>query len=547
MPGNVAPAPVEAAPPAADFNETGFAQGTSGVNEGIATALGAPVDLTNLALRAGAAGLKAAGGPDIQLPVDALGGRKTFTDAMAPAIRPESQDGGNQMIRRVGQEIGSSIVPAGGVVARSARPVEAALSQAAVTLGGGGAAAVAQQVAPDNPFVEMAAQILGGGGAAAGIGGLQRAVTPFAIPAERAAMNDVMAREGVALSAGQQTGNKGLKYAESELGGRNASDLTDQQAEQFTQAALSRAGISAPRATPEVMDNAFTTIGREFDGLATRNHVAPDAQLGTDLGAVVQEYNSLVPETARAPVVEGVLRDIVQAIQTGPIPGAGPRALVAGATNGAISGEAYAALRSRLNRMARKSTDPDLQDALFGIQHALDDAMERTLQQTNPADLDSWRQVRNDYRNLLVLETAASRAGENTALGLISPANLRSAVAGQGKRSYVRGRGDFADLARAGVATMAPLPQSGTAPRLAVRGMANGIPGALGALLGNHVGGGLGAMAGLAAGQVVPSALGRLMMSGPGRGYLTNQLWTTPVNGAQAVAGPGLGALAQLL
>lgn len=541
-PGNVTPAAPAA--PQTDFNETAFAQGTSGVNEGIANVLGLPVDATQGLLRLGAAGINAATGSDIQLPIDAIGGSQSIKAAMAPAIRPESADSGNQMIRRVGEEVGAALVPGMGVVAKAAAPLRSAAAQGAVALGSGGAAAVAQQVAPDNPMAELAAQILGGGVVAGGSRALQKAVTPFPIQAERQAMNDIMAREGVELTPGQQTGNKGLQYAESELGGGRIANLTEQQAEQFTRAALSRAGISAPRATPEVMDRAFNDLGAQFDGLATRNYVAPDAQLGQDLGAVVQEYNSLVPETSRAPIIEGVLNDVVRAIQTGPIPGAGPRAVTAGPVNGVISGESYQALRSRLNRMARKSTDPELQDALFGIQSALDDAMERTLQQVNPEDLGAWRQVRGDYRNLIALEQSVSRAGENAAMGIITPANLRSAVAQQGKRAYVRGQGDFADLARGGVATMTPLPQSGTAPRQFVRNAGMAFPALAGAGIGGAGGDAFGAMAGMAAGAAVPGALGRLMLSRPGRAYLTNQAWTSPQSLSAFATGPAIGAAA---
>lgn len=530
IPGTI---PSETQAPAAapgDFNETAFAQGTSGVNEGIATALGAPVDLTNLALRGGAAGLKALGGPDIQLPVDAVGGRKTFTDIMAPAIRPESEDPGNQMVRRVGQEVGAAIVPAGGVVAKSAQPIKAAAQQAAVTLGSGAAAAAAQQIAPDNPYVEIAAQILGGGGVAAGMRGAGKLITPFPINAERQAANATMAAEGVDLSAGQMTGSKGLQYAEGELGGNAMANLSEKQMEQFTQAALSRAGISATRATPEVMDNAFTSIGKQFDDLASRNTLIPDQQLGTDLGAAVREYHGLVPESQRAPVVQNTLKDLVDAIKQ----------------NGNVSGDTYQALTSRLARLARTSkNDPQLSGALMDIRSSLDDAMARSIQANNPADFGAWQEVRTDYKNLLVLETAASRAGENAAMGIITPANLRGAVAAQGKRAYVRGQGDFNDLARSGVASMTPPPNSGTAARSAVRNAGMALPTVMGAALGGR-GGDIGqAMLGAAAGAAVPKALGAVIMSGPGRRYLTNQALGAPIEVGQALTGPALGIGAQ--
>lgn len=529
-PGYVAPGGTPA-PVDKPFNETVFAQGTSGVNEGIASVLGLPVDMTQGALRLGAAGINAATGSDIQLPVDAIGGSQSIKAAMAPTIRPESDDPANQVARRIGQEVGASIVPAAGVIAKSATPIRAALGQAGVATGSGAAAGVAQQVS-DNPYVELAAQILGGGAVVGATQIGRKAVTPFPIDAERAAVNDVLSSEGIELTPGQMTGSDRLKYAESEIGGSGAASLTSRQAEQFTQAALSRAGISATKATPEVMAKAYDDIGQQFDDIAARNTLSGDQQLGADLGATWAEYTSLVNQSERAPLVENTLREIVEAVRT---------------NGGTITGEAYKSMRSRLGRAVRRATDPELSGAIKGIQGALDDAMERSMAAANSPDLGSWQQVRSDYRNYLALVDAAGGAGENAAMGIISPAMLRQAVARQGKGSYVRGQGDFAELARAGVAGMSPLPNSGTAARMAVRGATSTIPAALGAVAGNDVAGSLGMLAGMGAGAFAPNALGAVMLSGPGRNYLTNQLLPRPVNVGQMAGAPALGGAANFI
>lgn len=527
--GDPALASTTTAPVADTFSETAFAQGTSGLNEGIASALGAPVDLTNLALRAGAAGINKVTGSDIQLPENAFGGSASLRQVMAPAIRPESEQAGNQMVRRIGQEFGANLIPGMGVAARAARPIQSAATQAAVTLGSGAAAAATEQFT-DNPYAEMVASILGGGAVAGGLAATKRAVTPIGVPAERAAANATLDREGVELTAGQRTGNKPLQYAESEIGGRGAEEITGRQAEQFTQAALARVGVSAPRATPEVMEQAYSAIGQQFDDLAVRNTLAADAQMGQDLGAVVRQYNSVTNESARAPIIQNTLVDVVNAIRQ---------------NGGQISGEAYKTLRSNLSRSARGTANPELREALQGIQGALDDAMERSIAVNNPADAGAWQQVRSDYRNFLVLENAASRAGEQAALGIITPASLRSAVAQQGKRAYTQGRGDFADLARSGAAAMSALPNSGTASRLRAAGAT--VPPVLGAAVGGQTGDVLGALAGAAAGAAVPGAIGKLMMSGPGQRYLSNSAWTRPLDLPQNSAVPAGGALLELI
>jgi len=71
---------------------------------------------------------------------------------------------------------------------------------------------------------------------------------------------------------------------------------------------------------------------------------------------------------------------------------------------------------------------------------------------------------------------------------------------------------------------MKSLPQSGTAPRTAIRNMGAALPAVLGAGAGGAAGGGFGAMAGMAAGAALPAFAGKLMMTPAGQAYLKNQL-----------------------
>ena len=114
------------------------------------------------------------------------------------------------------------------------------------------------------------------------------------------------------------------------------------------------------------------------------------------------------------------------------------------------------------------------------------------------------------------LEKAAAGAGAATAEGNISPAQLRTAVAsGNNRGAYARGQGDLAELTRAGIGVMSPLPNSGTAPRQWMQNAAATLP----AIVGGASGGGVGALAGLLA---APMA-GRALMSSPIQAYLGNQ------------------------
>lgn len=355
--------------------------------------------------------------------------------------------------------------------------------------------------------------------AVAGVSAAARRVgTPFRAGAERTAAADVLRREGIDLTAGQTTGSKGLRYAESEIGGNAAQDVMERQGEQFTAAILRRVGVNANRATPEVVDDAFSQIGQQFDNLATNNNMLADRTFFAHLRDTLNEYGQLVPESMRAPIVKGVINDVLKATQKGHIPGS-----------------SYQALRSRLDRAARAvARDPELSQALREIREALDDAMERGIAQSNPSALGAWREARRLYRNMIVVERAATGAGEDAALGLISPSALRNAtVTKQGRRAFARGQGDFAELARAGEALLKPLPQSGTAPRLRAQNLGTSLAplmvgSAAGGAYGAKEGGISGALAGAALGAAAPRVAGRMMMSRPAQAYLANQVFANP-------------------
>lgn len=335
---------------------------------------------------------------------------------------------------------------------------------------------------------------------------VSKAITPIGVSPERQAASNILRSEGVQPTAGQITGSRNLRAMEGELGGGSAASVMERQGEQFTSAALRRAGINADRATPEVIDNAFTRIGQQFDDLASRNQIVPDPQFGQDLGDTFRQYVSVTPESARSPIVEDLVSDLTAQASTGP-----------------ISGDFFQRTTSRLAKMIRSTTDVDRREALQGIRDALDDAMERSIVQANPNDLGAWQNARTQYRNMLVIEKAATGAGENAAAGLISPSALRNAVVQQSRRAYARGQGDFADLARSGEAVMRPLPDSGTATRLNARTL-GGLTGAGGGIVGTAAGGPMAGIAGALAGAAVPAVAGNALMSRPVQRYLANAL-----------------------
>lgn len=511
-----------AAPAATPYDETLTAQGLSGVTEGAAGLLSLPNTL-ELGLRNI--------GPFL---VNKIAGRDVVgyqTQSILPnvgetflhganeigAISPPSDNGFNKVARRVGQEVGANVIPALGNMSRAASVGQALArggSELGLSLASGTGAGIANQISPDNPLADMAGQAVGFGAGALAGNLARRAITPNPTSPQRIAIADALQREGVDLTAGQRTGNKNLQFAESELGANRAGDFTDKQAEQFTSAALDRIGVKAPRATPEVMDKAYKNIGDEFDRLAAASEVPVDRSVGNELQATVDSYTNLLGDSSKAPAVQRYVDEIYEHAANSP------------AGQPMLSGEQYQSIRSRLGKDMRRTSSPELAEALGDIQHTLDDSVERYLAQAKPDELGAWKDIRRQYKNFIVLEKAASAAGEDAALGIISPARLRSAAAQQSTRGYVRGQGDFAELARNGVAAMTPLPNSGTASRMGARSIVNGVPTIAGTLLGGAAGAGnpLAAVAGGLAGAAVPGQVGRALLSPVGRAYLGNQV-----------------------
>ena len=359
------------------------------------------------------------------------------------------------------------------------------------------------------------------------------AITPVpAINPERARLAGVMEAEGVnALTAGQRTGNKTLQYAEAALGdaplaGGRASAAQQRAAEQFTEAALRRAGVQGePRATAAIVDATFDRLGTEFDRLARSTTVSVDRRMMQELRNAEAQYHALVPDGMQIALLrQGHPYNIIDELQR----------------FGTIPGDTYQSYRSTFSRLSREATEPQMRRAFGRVVESMDDAMAR---QAPAGVADEWRNIRNQYRNLMAIEDAVRGAASETAEGLISPQRLKQAVEQQNHRSYIRGQGDFADLARAGASTMRPLPQSGTANRA----VAMAVPSAVGAAGGSFLAGETGAAMGAIAGGLAPGAAGRVIMSAPVQAYLSNQLLADLRRGtssAEAMAAATPGAVA---
>lgn len=338
---------------------------------------------------------------------------------------------------------------------------------------------------------------------------LARVVTPNPARPSRLDAAKRLESEGVDVTAGQRTGNATLRTREEYI--PRTAQMMDEQGDQFTRAVLRRIGVDSDRATGTVMNDALKRIGGMFDDLSAKNSIATDRNLKTAADRALSTFDDLSTTPAKAPLLTNITDKIDDALKTG----------------APISGEQYQAWRSRLGKVAAKSTDPALREGASELLGALDDALERTLRLTgNADDLAQYALARQQYRDYLAIERAVSAAGDATS-GVVTPGALRSAIVGQGRRSYVTGARDLGELSKAGNEVFPTSHgNSGTQQRLS----ANLIPGAMNAgplgALGYMMSGGDPIIAGAAgtAGLLSAPVRNSVVGSRAGQAWLGNQL-----------------------
>jgi len=337
--------------------------------------------------------------------------------------------------------------------------------------------------------------------------------TSTAKGAERANNVAVMKQEGVPLSAGDVSGSKTIRWAESVAqdtpgAAGKAAAFRDNQAEKYVQAVLKKAGIDAKAATPEVMNKAFNRIGSDFDNAASAIQVPlaranQSGRMAFDpivrrVRAVADDYERISQPSLRYDLPRKIADDLQDL-----------------ATRAA----------------ARGAQDSASRQALYDIQRALDTSAEAFLRRsTQPGMAQKAEQLRNarrEYRNMIAIEKAALGAGEGAALGLFSPQQLAQAVkTAHGSRNYVTGKGDLVDLSHAGASLMAQLPNSGTPARMTMQMIA--------AAGGQAIAGAPGMAAGAIAPWLAQAMAGRTVMHPTVQRYLSNQAAAPLVSMPQA-------------
>jgi hypothetical protein len=165
-----------------------------------------------------------------------------------------------------------------------------------------------------------------------------------------------------------------------------------------------------------VVDANTKRIGAAMDDITSRNNFQSDPQTFNELDAAMNTYATGVFDPHVKPIVDGLYQGITNEL---------------GLRGGAMSGTDYHTWSKQtgtLGRSGQIASDPAAQRAVYGIKQAVDQAYERSVARTNPADSGKLRQASSDWRANLAIEEALDKGGSTGAQGWIRPDYMQAAA-----------------------------------------------------------------------------------------------------------------------
>lgn len=375
-----------------------------------------------------------------------------------------------------------------------------------------------EPVASDESGAENAGLGLLGGGLGYAAGKALGAVaTPIKSRLGKVATGvaDYAKRLGIDLSPAQATGSRALHALESAMdylpftsGKQTTRRIANNKV--FNRELAQTFGENTDTITPETIRTASDRIGNVFRDISKRNTVAADAKFMKDIEAVKKEYSRTLDSSKRQ-ILYNYIDDILKTADKGARVnrGGGGKHL-----KGFIPGEKYQTFRSQLSSQGDAASDVYFGRALKGIRGALDDAMERSVSETDAA---AWQVARKQWQAMKTVKPLAEKAID----GNVSPALLLERV----RANYpdLTKTGDMSKLAELGQTFLKqPIGDSGTAQRLLFQNMLTG--GGLGVGAGGLTYGATQDPAAAAAAAAAffggPRAMQKLYYSQPARRYL---------------------------
>lgn len=375
-------------------------------------------------------------------------------------------------VGNVGGQIAQLVLPAGAVTkglqaANVGTRLLAGGAKGAIARAGAGSAAygatqpvLTGETRAGNAAVSGVAGVAGQG-VVSGIGALAQPAKAAMSPAI-AALAAKAEAAGIPIRMDQLSDSRFVKTLASMLEklpftGAGASRTNQQQS--FNRAVSKTFGEDSPNVTQDVYAGAKRRIGGEFERLSSQNTLNLEPRV---INALVKVEDDAVKfgnnDTAKA--VKNAIDELLSKADA----------------NGAVPGKAYQSLDSKLGKLTKSGDEKALY--IGQVRDAVREAMDSSI---NAADKEAWKTARTQYRNLKTVRDLVAKEGAD---GNISPALLAGRINANnaGKESMAMGGGgELGDLARIGRQFVRdPIPDSGTAGRLAALGALGGGGYALG-------------------------------------------------------------------
>jgi hypothetical protein len=240
----------------------------------------------------------------------------------------------------------------------------------------------------------------------------------------------IMARKyNIPLSYDQITDSKAIKNAQKvsqELPLSGQAAFREKQLSAWNRQVLKTVGIDGDKFTKANMDKAFNDVGSEFDSFGKGQTYNLNHGFLEDINKIRSDAASTASKDSI-----GNFDATVKKVQEN------------ADAEGNIPGQKLNALRSQINALARKASNPDTQTLLHDLENSIID----TITTNDPKQAAALSAAKQKYKNLLVIEPLAAKAKA----GNISPALLNDRVFRVYGRSHVRGSaGEIGDLAQIG-------------------------------------------------------------------------------------------------
>ena len=342
----------------------------------------------------------------------------------------------------------------------------------------------------------------------------QRLVSPYGgVSPQRLERAALLEQQGIPLQSGQVVGSPELQMLEDSL------TASPDQLQRFTSSILRSFGGQPGDDIGAVLRREQSRIGDMFDDVTSRLRVDPTStspasdptQIVTRLRDIATEWGRGVQAGSRI----GLIDDFVQYFD---------EALSGGRQ---ITPRELMRFRSQLSRTAATTQDSATQEASVALMRELDGVIDASLRNAGDAEaIALLNTARQQWRDFLAFQTAATRAGEAGLENTISPQALAQALRQQGGTQYVAGeRGLFGDLARSGEQILRTAPAVSAGGVRAVPEVAAGQTAETMATIGG--GGGTSALMAFLARMARPAQ--RAAAQDPlGQMYLRNQLLGAP-------------------